>query len=219
MENSEMACVPKAFHSANDGVGHQVFSLEQALLSEYLLHCFKWLRGGVFLKAFMTPATVYNTSLHGIGSNIFEPCKICINLTIQIHFSSLRLSYNFHPLLKVNSSLTQRVETLCGLYFSLKWANVISQKGSFFPAYSVSEQFSNHALSVTGRWIRFLMIMIPEDLFIFSPKQWTLLAKKKKKCTLRHQQLSEQTWGRFFVAHLTPSQSRITLISVRLLPQ
>lgn len=71
IENSEMDCQPKAFHSAHDGVGNQVFSLEQAVLAEYLRQCFKWHRGGVFLKPFMTPGTVYYVSLRGIVSSVF----------------------------------------------------------------------------------------------------------------------------------------------------
>lgn len=45
IENSEIDCQPKADHSAHDGVGNQVFSLEQAALAEYLLQCFKWHKG------------------------------------------------------------------------------------------------------------------------------------------------------------------------------
>lgn len=71
MENSEMDCQPKAYHSAYDGVGNQVFSLEQAALAEYLLQCFKWHKGGVFLKAFMTHGTVHYISFCGIGSCVF----------------------------------------------------------------------------------------------------------------------------------------------------
>lgn len=36
MENSEMDCHPKAYHSTYDGVGNQAFSLEQLVLAEYL---------------------------------------------------------------------------------------------------------------------------------------------------------------------------------------
>lgn len=68
IENSEMDCQPTADHSAHDGVGNQEFSLEQAVLTEYL-QCLKWHRGGVLLPAFMTRGSVFYVSLRGIGSS------------------------------------------------------------------------------------------------------------------------------------------------------
>lgn len=63
-----MDCQPKANDSAHDGVRNQVFSFEQAALTEHLLQCFKWHRGGVFLKAF-------HVSLHGSECHIFNAVK------------------------------------------------------------------------------------------------------------------------------------------------
>lgn len=78
-----MDCQPKAYHSAHDGVGNQVFSLEQALLAEYLLQCFKWHRG-VFPWAFMTHGTVYYISSRRIGSTVFNTVKLAFILGFKV---------------------------------------------------------------------------------------------------------------------------------------
>lgn len=104
IENSEIDCQPKAYHSAHDGVGNQVFSLEQAALAEYLLQCFKWHKGGVFLWADMTHGTIYYVCCAEL-----DP-KTGICLRIQSHFYAILPSlvisdvfelWKFHSLVNV----------------------------------------------------------------------------------------------------------------------
>lgn len=104
IENSEMDCQPKAYHSAHDRVGNQVFSLEQAVLDEYLLQCFKWHRGGVFPLGIYDPWYCILCLFAWNWIYCFYHCKTGICLQIQSHFCQLNLTSYLRRFLNYENS-------------------------------------------------------------------------------------------------------------------